>query len=234
MPGNRLVRLVGTALRRQRELHRLTQQELADRAGTSQATVARIERGDRVPSLPMLETLFAALDVQLAVTVEPLDAHLDARMADLGSRSIVERIAGTDIDRVMDALSDIPYVFDGSTAALLHGAPVPVDAVHLTLRWQEVDAFTTWLTRTYAHRWNAKWQQFGYLALDPREPGEPRWETVAGEIRATMCEELPRAVEVRHGQRVYPAVPLADVEVADPVTADLLQRYRDRQGRSAG
>jgi len=90
MPSSRLANLIGTALRRQRELHQLTQQALAERAGVSQATIARIERGDRAPSLLMVEALFAALGGQLAVAVEPLDAHVDARIADLEQRAVAE------------------------------------------------------------------------------------------------------------------------------------------------
>ncbi|MEU8259972.1 helix-turn-helix transcriptional regulator [Micromonospora sp. NPDC048999] len=67
-------------VRHERELRQFTQQALADLAGLSQGAVARIERGDRLPSLPTVERLFAALDRQLRVEVESLDSHLDAAL----------------------------------------------------------------------------------------------------------------------------------------------------------
>ncbi|MFJ6195655.1 helix-turn-helix domain-containing protein [Micromonospora sp. NPDC092111] len=72
--SSRLATEIATTLRRERESRRITQQQLADRAGTSQSAVARFERGGRVPAIPLLERLFAALDLQLAVTVEELDS----------------------------------------------------------------------------------------------------------------------------------------------------------------
>lgn len=180
----------------------------------------------------MLERLFAAMEVQLALVVEPLDAHLDARIAELTSQPVADRIADTELHRVMDALHDIPYVLTGRTAALVQGAPVPTGAVEIALRWSDADRFTAWLTRTYAKRWHAQWQVFGYLSVDPRNPGEHRWDTVAGEIMASMCDEPPERIEVRHGDRSYPVVPLAEIEITDAATADLLRRYR--QQRAAG
>ncbi|HEU4422460.1 MAG TPA: helix-turn-helix domain-containing protein [Pilimelia sp.] len=210
MTDGRLTALLGATVRRQRELHRLTQQQLAARSGVSQGAIARIERGQRAASLHTVERLLAALGAQLTVGVEPLDAHIDAAIAELATTPFEDRIAETDIDRVMDRLGDLPYVFDGPTAALLQGAPVPAEAVDLALAWQDVDAFTEWLTANYGQRWNAPWQQFGYLRLDPREPGE-----------------------VHHGARSYRVVPLAEVHIDDPRVVRLLDRYRATRARPA-
>jgi transcriptional regulator with XRE-family HTH domain len=64
---------IGTTLRRHREGQGLTQAELAGRVSTSQATVARIERGDRAPSVAMLERLFAVLGHRVRLALEPMD-----------------------------------------------------------------------------------------------------------------------------------------------------------------
>ena len=229
MPTSRLANLLGTMLRRQRELHQLTQRQLAELAGASQAAVARIERGDRTASVPMIERLLAALGSQLTIGVEPLDAHIDAQLAELAARPLADRIAATDLDRAVDRLGDLPFVLTGCTAAMIQGAPVPAAATEIAVAWRDADAFTDWLTRRYAHRWNAKWQEFGYLRLDPREPGEHRWRTIVGEIRAVMCDELPESIEVRHGDRSYRVVPLPQVEIDDERTAALLRRHRERQ-----
>ncbi|MEV1318013.1 helix-turn-helix transcriptional regulator [Micromonospora arborensis] len=229
MPSTRLVGLLATAIRQQRQSRELSQCELAELAGISQAMVARIEGGDRAPSLAVLERLLAAMDVQLVVGVEPLDAHLDARIDDLASQSIAERIDALGLDRLLGRLSDFPQVIIGSTAALLQGAPVPVDALEIALRWQDSKPFTRWLETNYGQRWNARWEEFGGVWLEPEEPGEHRWSTRYGEIRATMCDELPETIEVRHGERSYQVVPLVELELTEPRAADLLRRYRDRQ-----
>ncbi|CCH21339.1 Transcriptional regulator, XRE family [Micromonospora lupini str. Lupac 08] len=234
MPSTRLVTLLGATVRQQRHLRELSQRQLAALAGVSQAAVARIERGERAPTIPVLERMLAAMDVQLTVGVEPLDTHLDARMDALAARPIAERIAELDLDRLLDRLNDLPQVLTGSTAALLQGAPVPVEALEIAVRWQDSKVLTRWLERNYGQRWNARWGEFGGVWLEPEEPGEHRWSTRYGEIRATMCDELPETIEVRHGDRSYQVVPLVELELTEPRAADLLRRYRDRQSASAG
>ncbi|MEV4118975.1 helix-turn-helix transcriptional regulator [Micromonospora sp. NPDC049645] len=229
MPSTRLVGLIGTAIRQQRQSRELSQCELAELAGISQATVARIEGGDRAPSIAVLERVLAAMDVQLVIGVEPLDAHLDARIDDLAAQPIAERIDGLGLDELLDRLPDVPQVLTGSTAALLQGAPVPVDALEIALRWRDAKPFTRWLEANYGQRWNARWGEFGGVWLEPEEPGEHRWSTRYGEIRATMCDELPETVEVRHGGRSYQVVPLVELELREPRAAELLRRYRNRQ-----
>lgn len=224
-----LVSQIGKMLRRERELSGLTQKSLAERAGTSQAAVARIERGDRTPSFPLLERLFAALDLQLAISVEPLDAQLDAEMADQSAIPLNERIEDAAIDKVAATLADLPHVFDGAAAALLQGVPVPVRAVEVAIAWSDVDAFTAWLDKRFAKRWNEKWHEFGYVVVDPRAPGVHHWQTIEGEIRARMCDELPESIEVRHSDQGYRVVPLVNLEMDDPRTANLVRRYQERR-----
>ncbi|MEU4529233.1 helix-turn-helix transcriptional regulator [Micromonospora ureilytica] len=232
MSSTRLVTLLGAAVRQQRHLRDLSQRQLAALAEVDQAAVARFERGARAPTIAVLERLLAAMDVQLVIGVEPLDAHLDARIDGLAARPIAERIDGLGLDRLLDRLTDFPQVITGSTAALLQGAPVPVDALEIALRWQDSKPFTRWLETHYGQRWNARWGEFGGVWLEPEEPGEHLWSTRYGEIRATMCDELPETIEVRHGGRSYQVVPLVELELSEPRAAELLRRYRDRQQAS--
>ncbi|MEU4716216.1 helix-turn-helix transcriptional regulator [Micromonospora purpureochromogenes] len=227
--SSRLATQIAAILRRERGARSLTQQELADLAGVSQGAVARVERGERVPSVPLIERLLAAFDLQLAVAVEPLDCHLDARMDALAARPLAQRVDDLGLDRILDRLSDLPHLLTGSTAALLQGAPVPTDAVEIAVRWRDSARFTAWLDAAYGQRWNARWSEFGGLRLEPEEPGEHRWQTRYGQLRAQMCEELPEAIEVRHGHRSYRVVPLVAVELTDPRAAELLRRHRRRR-----
>ncbi|MEV0153633.1 helix-turn-helix transcriptional regulator [Micromonospora sp. NPDC050686] len=229
MPESRLSTMLSTVIRQQRQLRELNQRQLAELAGVSQATVARVERGDRSPSLPALERLLAAMQVQLTVDVEPLDAHLDARLAEHASRPLAEVIDDLGLDRLLDRLGDLPNLLTGATAAVLQGAPVPAEAVEIALRWRDSARFTSWLEAGYAQRWNARWAEWGGVHIEPEEPGEHRWLTKHGEIRAQMCAELPEGIEVRHGGRGYRVVPLVQVELTDPRAADLLRRHRQRQ-----
>ncbi|MFI7428600.1 helix-turn-helix domain-containing protein [Micromonospora sp. NPDC049836] len=230
MPDSRLTRQIAAALRDERERRELTQRRLADLAGLSQGTVARIERGDRVPSLPVVERLFAALGQQLRLAVEPLDSHLDAALAGLAGRPLAERLDELGLDRTLDALGELPYVLTGATAALLQGVPLPVAAVEVAVRWRDAARLTAFLEREYGLRWNARWEEWGGLRLEPEEPGEHRWQTRQGELRARMCDELPEPVEVRHGERSYRVEPLIQVELTDRRAADLLRRHRQRLG----
>ncbi|WP_046562850.1 helix-turn-helix domain-containing protein [Micromonospora sp. HK10] len=229
MPDSRLTRQIAAALRDERQRRDLTQRRLADLAGLSQGAVARIERGDRVPSLPVVERLFAALGRQLRLTVEPLDSHLDAALDGLAGQPVVERLDELGLDRMIDALGELPYVLTGATAALLQGAPLPVAAVEVAVRWRDAARLTAFLEREYGLRWNARWEDWGGLRIEPEEPGEHRWQTRLGELRARMCDELPESVEVRHGDRSYRVEPLIEVELTDRRAADLLHRHRQRR-----
>lgn len=56
----------------------LTQQQLAERAGTSQPAVARLERGEGNPSLATIERLLAAAGFDLRLELLPRQARRDA------------------------------------------------------------------------------------------------------------------------------------------------------------
>jgi len=58
---------LGAQMRELRAARGLTQAQLAERMGTTQSVVARLEAGDRVPTLVTLERVAAALDAVLEV-----------------------------------------------------------------------------------------------------------------------------------------------------------------------
>jgi uncharacterized protein len=65
-----------TLIERARRSARLTQAELATRAGTSQAAVARYERGIDVPTIPTLERLLRSCGRELRLTSSPSASRL--------------------------------------------------------------------------------------------------------------------------------------------------------------
>ncbi|GAA1546726.1 hypothetical protein GCM10009827_078620 [Dactylosporangium maewongense] len=58
---------LGRAVRELRERRGWSQTELAEAASMTQSAIARFEAGGTVPTLPVLERLARALDVELAV-----------------------------------------------------------------------------------------------------------------------------------------------------------------------
>ncbi len=78
---------VGDLLRSARERHGLSQRRLALRAGTDQAAISRLERGETSPTIETLERLLAAMGERLAVQPEPLERDYDP----LHMRATLER-----------------------------------------------------------------------------------------------------------------------------------------------
>ena len=48
----------------------LTQQEVAERAGTSHSFISRLESGEHIPTIPVLKRILAVLDEQLLIGIE--------------------------------------------------------------------------------------------------------------------------------------------------------------------
>jgi ribosome-binding protein aMBF1 (putative translation factor) len=63
-------------VRELREKRGLSQRELAERLGTTQSAVARLEAGNVSPSLPTLDKLADALGVELVVGFVDLDDRI--------------------------------------------------------------------------------------------------------------------------------------------------------------
>ncbi len=107
----------GALVGRARRLAGLTQRELAERAGTSQPAVARLEQGHAMPTLATLERLAGAAGYELRVELvpmEPADPVIDAYKRDVDrtllranlSRSIDERLSSmADLHRLGDELA---------------------------------------------------------------------------------------------------------------------------------
>jgi DNA-binding XRE family transcriptional regulator len=66
---------LGYQLTRLRLLRGMTQAELADKVGTRQLSIARLENGSSMPSLSFLERIAAALDAEVEIKIRPRTAH---------------------------------------------------------------------------------------------------------------------------------------------------------------
>lgn len=61
---------IAAHIRERRYELELTQQEVAERAGTSHSFVSKLERGDHMPTIPVLERILAVLEEQLLIGIE--------------------------------------------------------------------------------------------------------------------------------------------------------------------
>lgn len=48
----------------------LTQQQVAERAGTSHSFISKLERGEHIPTIPVLKRILAVLDEELLIGIE--------------------------------------------------------------------------------------------------------------------------------------------------------------------
>lgn len=61
---------IGAHIRERRYELDLTQQEVAERAGTSYSFVSRLESGEHIPTIPVLQRILAVLDEELLIGIE--------------------------------------------------------------------------------------------------------------------------------------------------------------------
>jgi transcriptional regulator with XRE-family HTH domain len=73
-----LQEVIGRVIRRERQDRQMTIKELGDKAGLSEIYVGEIERGQKYPSSKVLESLGAALDLDIAELLELMAEEIRA------------------------------------------------------------------------------------------------------------------------------------------------------------
>lgn len=138
----------GALLREARRRSRLSQHEVAARAGCSQSAVALVEAGKRDPSPALLERLLAACGFQLHAELEPLDTTLDQQIEAMAvmegptSHYLLSQNLLFLAPRLAEAA--VPFVVDGVAAAILYDLRDPdahwlADSVQIRVRTQATD-----------------------------------------------------------------------------------------------
>lgn len=61
---------IAAHIRERRYELELTQQQVAERAGTSHSFISKLERGDHIPKIQVLENILSVLDEQLLIGIE--------------------------------------------------------------------------------------------------------------------------------------------------------------------
>jgi transcriptional regulator with XRE-family HTH domain len=85
-------RAVANRLIAYRADHGLTQTALARLLGMSQSTIARLEIGEHIPTLPTLLKLSEVLDLEIMVTMTPAGQHRNGSAQELPEGRITEQI----------------------------------------------------------------------------------------------------------------------------------------------
>jgi DNA-binding XRE family transcriptional regulator len=57
----------------------LTQKEVAEKAGTSHSFISKVEGGDHIPTIPVLQRILAVLDEKLLIGIQPKEDPEDGR-----------------------------------------------------------------------------------------------------------------------------------------------------------
>lgn len=73
-----LQEIIGRVIRQERQARHLTIKELGDKAGISEIYVGEIERGQKYPSAKVLESLAAALDLDMSELLELMAEEIRA------------------------------------------------------------------------------------------------------------------------------------------------------------
>ena len=95
-----------------RKAARLSQANLAERMGTTQPAISKIESGRAVPTLGFLERFAKAIGASVTLTLEPgASVHADTRTARLAARPTLLE------DLYLDLLREAPNVGAGTSPA---------------------------------------------------------------------------------------------------------------------
>jgi transcriptional regulator with XRE-family HTH domain len=86
----------GTMIRRAREQRRLSQRQVAIRAGTTQTAISRVEHDEVSPTIETMQRLLLAMGYRLDLAAEPMPGVLDERHHD-------EQLKMTTAQRLADA-----------------------------------------------------------------------------------------------------------------------------------
>ena len=246
---------VGNLIRAERTKRALTTAELAHRAGLSEATVSRVERGKTAVTLATADCLLEAMDLRLHIEAMPLWADIDEKINEAAQLPLAERIPQWPVDFAgfVTILDGIHYQLDGLAAAAVQGAPVIVDEYEIAIPRddeQTLDQLTITLAEITAKRGESGWE-----IIDPREPGADFYRCLAGPLRfrftdsfspalwadidplpepnwmgAVLASVLSRPLLTRARLAV---VPLTDIQARDDKTSRIIKRVQEKQQRQA-
>lgn len=186
---------LGEVFRHAREQSRLSQRELAARAGVSSSFVTRLERNLTNPTWRTIGKLATVLGASPRLRLVP-DPHAVANAADgINELRPIDRLRDQPVNLV-GALSwltqcNVPYVVSGAVAGLLQGFPTP--ATELNVLVEDSDDGLLALQAALLGQ---------QLLFDELEPDQLRghvgrtWPFEESNVEVTLVPELPPSVTV--------------------------------------
>ncbi len=230
---------MGKLLAGARHRARLSQTELARRAGVHRSLVNKYERGVVIPSLAALEGLLAAAGFRVRMDLEPLDGIVDAALQRQAGKSLAGQVRELGLPYA-SWLDEVDYRLVGNTAALLLGAPVVVEVAELAI----ADTDDTLQSLARCQRERRFWvfdPHLGFRAGLGPEPVamredidalSPNGWLLAGvgihtaRVRLASADEVARRVAVEVDGRTYWVAPVHELAtLTDPLARRYLQRH---------
>ena len=220
---------VGRLLEAARVRAGLRQWQVAERAGTSQQWVSRVERGDVDLRMRDAERLFAAVGSRLLVQVArggPGDAaDPDLLDEDRAVTELEQLVAEHEI--LWRRFAEVPHVVGGRLAALAQGLAVRPARIDLIVAEAGVGPADDAMSRMSVSRWSDAHQDWSGYDWAVSGAGPRRWRLATGvELRVEVVATLPAALAVTVGGRQLRVVPLAGLLDDDADVAELAARRR--------
>jgi transcriptional regulator with XRE-family HTH domain len=206
----------------------LTQGRLADRVGTSQQWISRIERGGVDLRLSDAERLLAAIGKQVLVRAVPL-ADVAAADPDLVAEDDMGRVAeafAMEFAYVWRRFAAVPYLVGGRLAALVQGLPVRPFWLELVIAEADLAAANAAMNWLNVVRWSDVNQDFTNYDCDLTSPAPRRFMMTSGRelwVRATATR-ASAAVAVVIDEQTLAVVPLGALLREDHDVAQLADR----------
>lgn len=189
--GDRSADRVGAVVRAEREKRALSLAALAEAAGTSEANLSRLERGQRASTLDLLDRVLGAMGLRLHLEAEPQFADVDDLIRQAAGQSLTEIVADwtPDAAAYFSLFDGIPFVVEGVAAAALQRVPLPVESLDIAVPADDDEALerlTFMLEAVGAARGD-------YENRDPRIPGSPDYRSMHGPVRVRLTDSLDRS-----------------------------------------
>jgi transcriptional regulator with XRE-family HTH domain len=210
---------VGKLLAAARVRANLRQWQLAERAGTSQQWVSRVERGEVDLRLGDADRLFSAVGVRLLVQTAPRSAGDDADPDLLSEAAAATELAGflAEHEFLWRRFAGVPHLLGGRLAALAQGLPVRPLRIDLIVAEPGLDAADTAMSRLSVLRWSDAHQDWTGYDYAVSGDGPRRWRVTTGfELRVEVVPVLPPGLVVTAGGRELRVVPLVRLLADDP------------------
>jgi transcriptional regulator with XRE-family HTH domain len=236
-PDGVVVRQVGRLLQAARARSGLSQRQVAERAGTSQQWVSRVERGAGDVRVGALGRLFVVVGTRLVVQAVAVgdDDPADPDLVPAEGLAAAQDAAAAEFRYLLRRFAAVPVVVGGRLAALAQALPVVPSALDLVVARADVEPLRDAMALLSLQKWDERLQDHVGFDPDPAGPPPRRW-SVAGmfELRIELVDELPGALAVELGGLPMRVLPLAHLLRDDIDVAILAERLRQQRGRVPG